>query len=180
MGILVKLVGLLFVAALIAVGLAAWQNQDEAKLLFKQLAGEEVTSLIDEETNVVASDAAILMFSVPETARVRLEVDLGHSLPIDIIMTQGHISKTEYVMNVGIKELSDLIAVFSPEHKAQDFFSHPLSKRAAIKKFSSAWATLEPGDYSIILDNTDAFSPSRGDATATVKLFYLPGEGNLH
>ena len=163
---LAKLVGYLVLFGLAGYGgYALWQNP-EVQTAIEDIIGPMPTTLIDQESSIGSPDANLYHFTLQQESKVRLSVDVLSQHPVDVITTSGHISKPEYVMSVGLKNLADFFTLLFPEESqpnTESVFTHPLSKEAA-RDFDSGWQTMSAGRYSVIIDNTNAFTESYGDA----------------
>lgn len=126
-----------------------------------------------QETYVASDDAAIVKFTVKASTQVRMVLTIKNQVPLDVVTTRGSINKTQYFVALGAKTFSDFVSLFSEDAagRTQDFFGNAMSQRGTYQEFSTPWVNVEPGVYSIIIDNTDAFTPTRGDAIINIKLF---------
>ena len=168
---LAKLIGYLVLFGLAGFGAYSLWKDPQVQTIVEDIIGPTPITLIDEKSSIGSPDADLYHFSVKHGSKVRLLVDVQSQYPIDIITTQGRVSKAEYVMTVGLKNLSDFFSLIFPEetsHDASTVFENPLSQEAA-SSFDSGWQMLEQGGhYSVILDNTNAFTENYGDAQLNI------------
>ena len=92
-------------------------------------------------------------------------------VPLDIVAFSGKISREQWVIAATGGETISLLAALFGGQSQSDVFATPLSKKAAFRMFESPWAKAEPGQYTVILDNTQAYTPSRGDAFVKLELY---------
>lgn len=119
---------------------------------------------------VPAGDAEVMTFTVNLPTNLKLLVEIEGDVPLDVLFLPGQVSKAQWLFDAAATDVMapfDLLAGGSPDAR----FQGALSKRGAFRQFESQWGTAEPGDYTIILDNTAAFTPERGDAVVRVDVF---------
>jgi hypothetical protein len=143
-------------------------------------------AFIDETVYVPSKEHAHLNFDVKRKATVLMLVDIDNQVPVDIVLLPAQLSAQHFEnlkMNIGIGEASDMMSqLFGSEVTEQylpkntsginenTLFTFPLSKRGAYGHFE-ARAELAPGAYTLFLDNTEDFTPTRGDAPVHVRMY---------
>jgi hypothetical protein len=101
---------------------------------------------------------------------------------LDIVFFRKAIKITDYVVAASFvsagKQVGEFLEFLGEKNDAANinFFGDEFSKRAAYHRFESPWVNLEPGTYTIVLDNTGSFTPSRGDAPVHLELYSLKNE----
>ena len=148
--------------------------------------------LHDETTFVARDDAYIYRFKVDGPVRVRLSVAVDGDAPVDVFTVPENVSKDEYLrisLNLqtadAMKGMEAGLSVLFGDAPGQEknpaddmsaladaLFNSGLSKRGLYRNFEGDWQSLTPGIYSLVIDNTDAFTPVRGDAPVRVRLLY--------
>ena len=121
----------------------------------------EPSLFMDENRYVVRGDVAIFHFSVTGNAMITMVIDVENGAPVDIFGTKGKLSVENY--------LGDQRVI----NNDQSVFDEPASKQGVYKSYKVSFAA-EKGEYSIVVDNTDAFTPTRGDAAVKLKLYSQP------
>lgn len=130
---------------------------------------------MDEEGYVAAEDVSIYHISITKTSQIRMVLDVKNDAPLDVMTTTGKISKAQFTTALGVKLVADVVSIFSSDGDKQiDFFDNPMSRQGVYREFATPWVTFNPGNYTIIIDNTRAFTPPRGDAPIHLKLYERP------
>ena len=144
----------------------------------KEASPPTPVKFIDEDRFVATEDAAVVHFNVKGRVKVRMLISIDNAVPLDVVAMSGAVSKNDYVMAAAVKSFADVMSILSDDARKNnpDFFGDDLSKQSAYKRFESPWVQLNAGKYSVVLDNTGTFTPTRGDAAVNVKLFWLPAE----
>ena len=126
---------------------------------------------LSHESYVASEDADVFHFVVNHPSKVKLRVMIEGDVPLDIVAFSGKISREQWVIAATGGETISLLAALFGGQSQSDVFATPLSKKAAFRMFESPWAKAEPGQYTVILDNTQAYTPSRGDAFVKLELY---------
>lgn len=154
------------------------------------------------QTDTTTKDSLSYSFYIPQEGlesfsftlngrqNVALALVIDNTVPLDVLVFPGKITKQQYnhlVMTVGLEEGQDAMeeilgkgARLTPKDpnvpRADDLFSLPLSKKGAYVNWQSEWQVLDAGTYTVFLDNSGNFSPSRGDAPVQVGVYSAPLE----
>ena len=126
---------------------------------------------LSREIYVASEDADVYHFVVKHPSKVRLRAMIEGNVPVDIVTSSGKYSREQWVMAATSGETLSLLATVFGGQSLPDVFATPLSKKAAFRVFESPWVDTEPGEYTVILDNTQAYTPSRGDAVVRLELY---------
>ncbi|MEW8347347.1 MAG: hypothetical protein AB2687_03490 [Candidatus Thiodiazotropha taylori] len=131
---------------------------------------------MDEDSYVASKDATIFQFSVSKPTRVRMVLTIKNQAPLDVITEAGKVTEAQYMAAIGTKAIVDVISIFSEDagKDMPNFFGNSMSQQGVYQNFSTPWVKVDTGNYSIIVDNTNAFTPSRGDAPINLKLYERP------
>lgn len=150
------------------------KQADEEKA--KPPATPAAVTFLDQETYVASETVRRFEFTVREPSAVQLVLDIKNATPLDVVIANGQMSDGEYLAAAMlVKPLTDTMDMLSDQpSKPVDFFSSPLARQGAYQRFESPFARFEAGVYTVILDNTPAFTPSRGDAPVRLRLMSRP------
>ena len=127
--------------------------------------------VISHELYVASQDAEVVHFVVERASRVKMRLVIEGDVPVDVVATQGKVSREQWMMAAAVGETLSILTVFSDDQAQPDMFAAPLSKKAAFRVFESPWVAAQPGEYTIVLDNTKVYTPSRGDAIVKLELY---------
>ena len=147
---------------------------------------EVVNTLYDETTYIVKEGAFVYGLNAKGPILIKIQTSIEGDVPVDIIFDKAVINVDEYLkvakrilINKEINESLEDFKFLLGESEASDesaslegIFNNSLSKKGAYKQYETKWVRLEPGDYSLVIDNTDLFTPTRGDAPVNVQVFY--------
>jgi hypothetical protein len=164
-----KFIGYLFLIFLVTGLVANWIDSNDKK-------EPQETLFLNEDSYVAKDDARIFRFNASKPTQIKMVLEIKNEAPLDVMTKAGEISKNEYAVAIGAKVVADFISLFSTDAAKNnpEFFDNPLSHQGVFREFSSPWIEVEPGTYSIVVDNTDAFTPTRGDAPINLKLYERP------
>jgi len=128
--------------------------------------------LLNQSGYVAKNDTAIYKFTIDEPSEIQMDLTIKNDVPLDVITTGGKVSQLKYLAAVGLKTVMDIGSLFSTDdnERVPDFFDNALSQKGVFEHFSSPWVKAHAGVYSIIVDNTEAFTPTRGDAPIELKV----------
>jgi len=136
----------------------------------------ESVVFLDEETYVSSDAIRRFEFSVREPALVKLDLTIRNEAPLDVIVANGQFTEARYYASAMVlKPMEDAMNFLSSTPtKATNVFSSPLARQGAYQRFESPFARFEPGIYTVIVDNTPAFTATRGDAPVRLRLLPQP------
>jgi hypothetical protein len=131
----------------------------------------------DQVTYVAQEQAFSYVITAKAPTEIKVVVDIDSTAPIELRIYQGNISSTEYSM-MQDRELQVLGAVVKGIYGNQSASEPEAPKptlafiqRGVYRHFETEWLAVEPGDYSIIADNTGSnMTPSRGDAPVRLQV----------
>lgn len=119
---------------------------------------------------VPAGDAEVLTITVGTPTQLKLLLHIEGDAPLDVLFLPGRVSKGQWLFDAAATDMAapfELMAGGSADAR----FQGALSKRAAFRTFESEWGAASPGDYTIVLDNTVAFTPERGDVVVELDVY---------
>lgn len=158
-------------------GAQAWDGQDPAARTVVATPSPPAPSapmlqpfLSREGLYVPAGDAEVLTITVNSPTQLKLLLHIEGDAPLDVLFLPGQVSRGQWLLDAVATDMAapfELMAGGSPDAR----FQGALSKRAAFRTFESEWGTAPPGDYTIVLDNTVAFTPERGDVVVKLDVY---------
>lgn len=141
-------------------------------------SAEEPVSVLfmDVDRRIASGDAGIVHFETQQRLMIKMVARVGKTVPLDIITRPGKVSKRDYLASAAASETANMYAVFLGHEPDEDFdlFDNGMSMQRVNGEFESPWVMADVGTYSIIFDNTDSFTPARGDTSVQVQLYYRP------
>ena len=151
-----------------------------------QVQAASPRAFFDETVYVPTKEHAHLTFNIDRKASVLMLIDIDNQVPVDIVTLPTKWTAQNYEnlkMSIAMGEASEMMSqLFGKEATEQylpknttginetSLFAFPLSKRGAYGHLEVR-AELEPGAYTLFLDNTEDFTPTRGDAPVRVQLY---------
>lgn len=145
-----------------------WENEPD---VIESL--EVVSTLLERNVFVAAGDVTILNFEVNDRrSRLRLHVLAQNPVPLDILFSSGKVSEVEYQTAAALQGVVDVANLLGGT-RGKSVFDDEWAIEGMVIEFESPVRRLRKGTHSVILDNTQAFTPTRGDAVITVAVQVL-------
>lgn len=132
-----------------------------------ETVAQQPVPILSESIYLASNDLDVYQFNVERAAAFFMLLTIEGDVPIDVITLPKLVKAEQWLLEA---ELMIIAGVFTL-HGTQDVFSSAWSKKAAFREYQSGWINLEPGQYTVILDNTDQFTPSRGDALVNIQIY---------
>jgi hypothetical protein len=131
---------------------------------------------MDVDRHIPSGDAGIVHFETQQRLIIKMVARIDKAVPLDIITTPGKVSKQDYMASAAASEAASTYALFLGHEPGEEFdlFDNGMSVQRVKGEFESPWVMADVGVYSIIFDNTDSFTPPRGDTSINVRLYYRP------
>lgn len=178
-----KLVGYVFLV-LFGIGILGHYYgeivDDAVQIRTSGTSAEEPASVLfmDVDRQIASGDAGVVHFETQQRLMIKMVARIDKAVPIDIITTSGKVSKPDYMASAAASETASMYALFLGHEpgKDLDLFDNGMSVQSVNGQFESPWVMADVGTYSIIFDNTDSFTPARGDTSVNVQLYYRPLE----
>ncbi|MFP5505569.1 MAG: hypothetical protein ACLGH6_05180 [Gammaproteobacteria bacterium] len=168
---IIKGAGYVFLFLLVIGLYQKWQRGD-----FNQDKTPAPVVFLDQETYLAAEAVKVFEFVVDTPAAVKLDLAIKNDAPLDVIVANGRMTEADYLAAAYILKPMEAVGNWLSNQPTQptNFFSSPLAREGAHQRFESPWARFEPGTYTVIVDNTPAFTPTRGDAPIRLRLLTRP------
>lgn len=128
---------------------------------------QEPTPILSDSIYLASNDLDVYQFNVERDATFLMVLTIEGDVPIDVITMPRLITPEQWLLEAELMILAGTLTL----EGTQTIFSSAWSKKAAFREYQSGWINLAPGQYTVILDNTDHFTPSRGDALVTVRIY---------
>ncbi|WP_310571899.1 hypothetical protein [Gemmatimonas sp.] len=119
---------------------------------------------------IATEDAEAFGFTIPAPMLVQVLVEVNGDVPLDVVATQESITKEQWLLVAPVGEFSEALDGVAGTKNAQSVFGNSLSKKGAFRRFESPWVRVVTGPLVVIIDNTSAYTPTRGDAAVRLTL----------
>ncbi len=161
-------------------------NASESSLVTATPSKDPITpqAILNETYYVATKEFQLIQFKLSAASHVAMVTAIDDSVPIDIVVLPFSLTEIQYsniVMAIGFGEAEELLesiglgdqthAKASKKIRESDLFESPLSKKGAYGQRTTEYHLLRSGTYTIVLDNSGNFTPSRGDVPMRIQLF---------